>query len=376
MNDPNTASPDPDRVSPGPDRRFPRPDYAELTRYAPDRRPVSVDLSDNTNLWGTHPGALRAVREAEPRMLARYPNLYADDLKAALSRRFGVAVENLCTGCGSDDLLDASFRAAAPGPGGLVRYPEPTFSMIGPLTRMNGREDGPVPWSRAMADPLSLLEGDPVLVYVCRPNNPTGHQADRTWLRLLFEATARRGDDAPLVLVDEAYADFSDDDLVREAPELHRVLVLRTLSKAFGLAGLRVGWGSGSTEVVDEVEKARGPYKVSRLAEHAATAALADTEGWVERTVEECLDNRDRLAAELTDRGFEPMTSAANFILFPVEDGTAAARALALREKDVAVRPFPGCADVGDALRVTVGPWPLMERFLAALDEVLEEEAP
>ncbi|HZD04874.1 MAG TPA: histidinol-phosphate transaminase [Longimicrobiales bacterium] len=349
--------------------RFPRDDYRSLGRYLPDRRRVAVDLSDNTNLWGPHPAALRTVREADPASLAGYPDLYAQPLKDAVERRFGVPAAHVCTGCGSDDILDAAFRAACQV-GGLVRHVVPTFSMIGPLTRMNGRVEGPVRWSRAMADPLTLLEDEPVLVYVCRPNNPTGHQVGRRWLDALFRAVEARGADAPLVLVDEAYADFAGDSLVREAPALHRVLVLRTLSKAYGLAGLRVGWGVGSVEVVDEVEKARGPYKVSRLAEAAAVAALDDADGWVDRVLAECLENRARLVRALAGRKLSPFPSSTNFVLFPVARGTAREKALALREKGVAVRPFDDDDDVGDALRVTVGPWALIERFLAVLDEL------
>lgn len=347
---------------------FPRDDYRPLGRYAPDRRPVAVDLSDNTNQWGAHPAAVRTVREADPNSLARYPDLYAQPVKEAVARRFGVPARHVCTGCGSDDILDAAFRASATS-GGLVRYAVPTFSMVGPLTLMNGRTDGAVPWSRALADPGTLLEGDPAVVYVCRPNNPTGHQAARPWLDALLAATEARGAGAPLVVVDEAYADFAGESLVQEAPHLHRVLVLRTLSKAFGLAGLRVGWGVGSLEVVDEVEKARGPYKVSRLAEAAAVAALDDVEGWVQRTVEECLESRGRLVRALEARGLAPFPSRTNFVLFPVTEGSAGDKALALREEGVAVRPFTD-AVVGDGLRVTVGPWPLMERFLAALDRL------
>jgi histidinol-phosphate aminotransferase len=174
--------------------------------------------------------------------------------------------------------------------------------------------------------------------------------------------------------VDEAYAEFAGESLVPEAPGLSRVLVLRTLSKAFGLAGVRVGWAAGSTEVVDEVEKARGPYKVGRLAEAAALAALEDPEEWVRGVIGDCLENRSRLFAALRERGLDPFPSAANFIFLPLEMGTARTTALALRDHGVAVRPFDDASEVGDGLRVTVGPWPLMERFLAAVDRVRDSD--
>ena len=350
---------------------FPRPDYAVLDLYTPDRRPVGTDLSDNTNLWGTHPGALEVVRNADLNALARYPYLSADDLRAAAARRFGVEVDQVATGCGSDDILDSLWRALAQE-GGVVRYPAPTFSMVEPLSVMNGRVASAVAWSEAAADPRVLLRTEagetPTLIYVCRPNNPTGFQTDADWVETLLDAV---GEDGPVVLFDEAYADFAGETLILRVIRHPRALVSRTLSKAYGLAGLRVGLAFGSAPMVLEVEKSRGPYKVSRLAEAAACAALADEEGWIPRTVQEAIDNRERLAAALEERGLAPLPSQANFLLFPVAQGRAREFSNALREHDVAVRPFPDCLDVGDALRVTVGPWPMMERFLAALDAVV-----
>lgn len=350
--------------------RFPRDDYRALELYDPGRRPVEVDLSDNTNRWGAHPAALAAVRAADDDALTRYPALYADDLKRAIARRYGVPFESITTGCGSDDVLDSAFRAAGPE-GGTVRYAGPTFSMVDTFARMNGRAGVEIPWSRALAEPTALLEDDPVLVYVCRPNNPSGDVAPRDWVDALLEAAG--GARGPLVVLDEAYADFADETLVREAPERPNLLVTRTLSKAFGLAGFRVGFAVGTPEVAREVEKSRGPYKVSRLAERAAVAALDDAGGWAARTIRECRENRARLFAELGARGLAPLPSAANFLFFAVPDGSARAWNDALRARGVAARPFPACADLGDGLRVSIGPWPLLERFLEALDAVLAE---
>ncbi len=345
---------------------FPRPDYQTLDLYTPDRRPVEVDLSDNTNLWGTHPAALEVVRTADLHALARYPHLYADDLRNAAAERFEVLPTQVATGCGSDDILDSLWRALAVQ-GGMVRYPAPTFSMVEPLSAMNGRNARSIPWSDALDDPLRLLEGDPALVYVCRPNNPTGQQAPLDWVETLLGAIPA---DGPVILLDEAYAEFAGETLIQRVLSHPRALVSRTLSKAYGLAGLRVGLAFGNAGLIREVEKSRGPYKVNRLAEAAAVAALRDEAGWIEATVTEAIENRDRLWAALHQRGLAPLPSRTNFILFPVPEGRARELALALREHEVAVRPFPDCPDVGDALRVTVGPWPLMERLLIALDAV------
>jgi len=343
---------------------FPRPDYAALRPYDPGRVPVEVDLSDNTNLWGPHPAALARLRAATPDDLRCYPEVYADSLRRTVAERFGVAAECVTTGVGSDDVIDSAYRAAATA-GALVSYPAPTFSMVGDFARMNGMVPGPVDWSDALQSPELLLEGDPALVYLCSPNNPTGAVLPEGWLERLLRV---RGDAGPLVVLDEAYADFAGVSLVSRAASLPRLLVTRTLSKAYGLAGVRCGFGVGRADTVLEIEKSRGPYKVSRLTAEAVAAALLDADGWVGRTLSECLDNRDRLRGELARRGLRALESQANFILFAAPSGSAAADNQALRREGVTTRPFTGIPELGEGLRVTVGPWPLLERFLVALD--------
>lgn len=348
--------------------RFPRGDYASLTPYDPGRSPIAVDLSDNTNLWGPNPAALEAVREASPHALTRYPSVYAPELKEAVAQKYGVPAECITTGCGSDDLLDSVFRASAFPPGRMT-FPAPTFSMVDVFARMNGLEAKALPWARVEVDPARLLLEEPDLIYLCRPNNPTGTSLSREWILGLL---ALGGPDGPVVVLDEAYADFAEDSFIRDAPDTDRLIVMRTLSKLYGLAGLRVGFAVGPPGLVREAEKSRGPYKVSQVAVLAALAALADSSGWAEGILRETVENRERLATELRSRGLRPVPSRANFLLFSVEPASAAEVNRALRERGVAVRPFPGLPDMGDSLRVTIGPWTLMEKFLSALDQLLQ----
>ncbi len=347
--------------------RFPRPDYAALDLYDPGRKAVEVDLSDNTNLWGPHPEAVEAVRSASLDTLARYPTLYADELRGAVSELYGVSTDQVATGAGSDDILDSLWRAVCQSEG-TVTWPSPTFSMMESFTRMNGRVGRAIPWSTAEANPEALLEGDPVLVYLCRPNNPTGAMLERDWIERLVEAAEPIG---TVVVIDEAYAEFARHSLARMAAETPRLIVSHTLSKAYGLAGLRVGYAIGTVETIREIEKSRGPYKVGRIDELAAAVALRDESGWAAARVSETIENRDRLTDELIDRGLTPLPSAANFLFLPVEDGRAIGEGL--RERGVQVRPFLGTPDWGDGLRVTVGPWEMMETFLDAFDAVRRE---
>jgi histidinol-phosphate aminotransferase len=364
-------------MSRAPRRGFPRPDYASIELYSPDRRPVSVDLCDNTNRWGPHPDALAAVRGAAVERLTRYPVLYADPLREAAATAFGVGPDQITTGTGSDDVLDSLWRAVAEY-GGTITYPAPTFSMIEPLCRMNGREARPVTWADAARNPSILLDGDPCLIYVCRPNNPTGHSVGRAWIDDLVAAaddSAAGGpaEAAPVIVFDEAYADYADDTLIPLAVERPRTIVMRTLSKAYGLAGLRAGFGIGTAETILEVEKSRGPYKVNHLAEVAGAAALRDEAGWVEQTVGEAVANRERFLAELERRGLEPLPSNANFVFLPVAEGTARDLSNAFRAHDVAIRPFGAEAGFTEGIRISIGPWAEMARVLEVVDALRDE---
>jgi histidinol-phosphate aminotransferase len=335
--------------------------YREISLYAPDRAPCAVDLSDNTNLFGISLSVERVLREAPPAAITRYPSLYAGELKGALARYVGVRAEEIVTGCGSDDVLDAAIRAFTE-PGDRITFPEPSFAMIPIFARMNGLEPVPVPLTPEHDfDARRMLANEARVIYLCSPNNPTGTRAHRATIeRLIAGATG-------IVILDEAYAEFDGPGLIGTAPRTARLLVTRTLSKAFGLAGLRIGYAAGAAALVAEVEKSRGPYKVNALAERAALAALGGGMDWVQEHIREVLRNRARFMAALRALGFEPLPSEANFVLVPVRDATAISTRM--RAQGVAVRPFPGLPGIGDSLRITIGPWAMMEECLARLTE-------
>jgi histidinol-phosphate aminotransferase len=345
-----------------------RESYRAIELYAPDRAPCRIDLSDNTNCWGVAPAVEEAIRDASVPTLTRYPNLYAASLKDALGRYLGVGAERIVTGCGSDDILDSAIRAFAE-PGDVVACPDPSFAMIPIFARMNGLMPVTVPLTASLdihAD--AMLATDARIIYVCSPNNPTGASLSRAAIERVIERSTG------IVIIDEAYAEFADVDLSPLAIANERVLVTRTMSKAFGLAGLRIGYATGAPALVAEVEKSRGPYKVSALAERAALAALGDGLAWARDRVAEAIANRQRLTAALEARGLSPIRSDANFVLVPVADANARARHM--RTLGVAVRPFERMAPVtdalratsGSALRISIGPWEMIEAALAALD--------
>ena len=363
--DTETSSP---RDSLAASREPTRATYRMIELYAPDRAPCRIDLSDNTNAWGVAPAVEEVMREAAVSTLTRYPNLYAASLKDALGRYLGVSAQRVVTGCGSDDVLDSAIRAFAE-PGDVIACPDPSFAMIPIFARMNGLVPVAVPLTSSYdVDPDAMLATEARIIYLCSPNNPTGASLARTAIERIVEGALG------VVIIDEAYAEFASVDLSSIALESERVLVTRTMSKAFGLAGLRVGYATGAPALVAEVEKSRGPYKVSAIAERAALAALGDGLEWARDRVAEAIEVRQRLTLELVARGFAPIQSEANFVLVP--GARANDRARRMRALGVAVRPFEGLpmlsdglrASGGSALRISVGPWEMVEAVLAALD--------
>jgi histidinol-phosphate aminotransferase len=270
-------------------------------------------------------------------------------------------------------VLDTTMRAFA-RPGDRIAYSVPTFSMIPAFARINGL----VPVEQPLRDAANgydidgerLVASNARIIYVCVPNNPTGTDVGRTSLEYVV-------DHAPgIVIVDEAYAEFAPsthEDLLKHGGN---VVLTRTLSKAFGLAGLRIGYGLGAPDVIDYIERARGPYKVNAAAERAALAALEETPDgleWVRDRARLARESRDRFLVALRERGFEPLPSATNFVLVPHRDAPAIASRL--RRDGFIVRLMTElprdlsalAASSGRALRIGVGPWGVMERVLTSL---------
>lgn len=339
-----------------------RASYRDIPLYAPSKARYGVDLSDNTNLFGMPPSAERVLRETGAAQLGRYPMGYAPDLKQAVAGYTGEPPTRVTTGCGSDDVIDSTLRAFLE-PGELIAFPDPTFVMMSYFAKVNGLRFSPVPLRPDFdIDVEGLLATGAKLIYVCTPNNPTGTVASRSALERLVER-------APgLVLLDEAYTEFARESHL-DLAQRPNVLVTRTLSKAFGLAAMRVGYAVGAPQLVAEVEKARGPYKVTGLSERMAVAALTEDVPWMKARVAEALSIRERLVAELEGLGLRTLPSEANFVMVPLPGAPEVAERM--RQRDVNVRAFKGLTGIGDALRIGCGPWDMLEAALAALREAL-----
>jgi histidinol-phosphate aminotransferase len=346
--------------------RLPRESYATLRPYVPLMTPVEVELSENTNQWGAPPAAVEALRACDETALFNYPSQPISPLLALLAKYVGTNdPSTIVLGCGSDDILDCSMRAFAE-PGDRLAYSDPTFSMSAYFGRTNGLVPVGVPilpnWD---IDVDGLLAANARIIYLCAPNNPTGTPIPEASVRRLLDE--HKG----IVIVDEAYAEFANSSWAKRAPQEERLIVFRTLSKAFGLGGLRIGYAVGRPELVHEIDKASGPFKVNSIAERVAIATLENGLPWVQARVKDAQAARAALQQALRDRGFNPLPSESNYVMLPIKDAPAVAARV--REHGIALRAFSGLAVIGDALRITVGPEHMMQRLLVALDTVLAE---
>lgn len=340
----------------------PRPLLESVRAYALDDPDAPIALADNTNALGAPPAALAAARAVSQRSVVRYPTTYSRPLRDAIAEYVGVQPDEVIVGCGSDDILDCAFRALA-GPGDTVAHVSPTFVMARAFALTNGLQPLAVPLTPSFdADADALLAVEAGLTYLCSPNNPTGGLHGPSAVERVLDA-------APgVVLLDEAYAEYAGRSRAGQAPAHGRLLVLRTFSKAFGLAGLRVGYGVGAATMIRQLEKVRGPYKVTSVGEAAALAALTNDLPWMRGVVAETVSTRDAFLTILRGAGRSPLPSDANFVLVPVADAAGAATALLAR--GIQVRPFPTLPGIGDALRITIGPPDVMRHVASQFLEV------
>jgi histidinol-phosphate aminotransferase len=332
----------------------------------------AIKLASNENPLGPSPLALDAIRE-NLETLHRYPDSHAYYLKEDLARYHNLAPQQLILGNGSDEVLDLLVRALVP-PGGEVLSTTHTFLMYGLLTQAVGGFFRPVPLKDMQVD-LKAVAGAVTpqtrLIILNNPNNPTGTSFTRgEWEDFLavLPATAT-------VVLDEAYFDFVDDPQVPNSLDYvteDRPLVgLRTFSKAYGLAGLRIGYGFGPSELMDYLNRLRMPFNINRLAQVAARAALKDT-AFLAQTQEVVRAGKELLYRELTRLGLKFVPTQANFILIRVPRLGREVYQAMLRQ-GVIIRAMDAYG-FPEYIRVNMGRPEENRRFIAALEKVLNSE--
>ena len=366
----------------------PRPAVQALPAYKPGRNPAdlareigvdrAVKLASNEVAFPPLPAVVEALAAAAAET-NRYPDNGAVVLTRALADRYAVDPAQVVTGCGAV-MLCQQLAQSYNDPGTSLAFAWRSFEMYPLLAQVAGarviqvplvpgRPDGPVD-THDLDALAAALDDTTRVVFVCNPNNPTGTAVRRAELEAFLDAVPA----STLVVLDEAYREFVTDPDVPDGIELMRgrpnVAVLRTFSKAWGLAGLRVGYLIAEDPAVAvAVRKTHVPFSVSMLAQAAAVAALASDEE-VRARCAAVVAERDRLTAALRERGLDVSDSQANFVWLPVGE-QATELAAALEARAIITRPF-----AGEGVRVTVGTPEEDDLFLAALDAVLDDARP
>lgn len=280
-----------------------------------------AQLSSNEMPFGLLPEVRDAIAEALSGV-NRYPAMAAGSLRAALAIRHGVMVEEITVGCGAVE-VGRQAALATVAPGSEVLFGWPSFPEYRIVTLILGGRPVPVPLVDHTYDLDAMAERvtpNTSLIFICNPNNPTGTIVPLERIRSFVEDLPRK----VLVVVDEAYWEFAESSTGASAVSLigdfPNLVVLRTFSKAFGLAGLRVGYGVGSRETVSAMRKVQLPFSVNELAERAALAALAHMAG-VQQRVGQICEARASLVSQLRGIGFELPDSYGNFVWVPESPG-------------------------------------------------------
>ncbi len=341
---------------------FIRKSVQELEAYTPGEQPKVeglVKLNTNENPYPPSPAVARALAGFAVDSLRLYPDPVCSALRGRIAAVHGCPAEQVFVGNGSDEVLRVCTRAFT-RPGGAVASFAPSYSLYPVLAAAEevGFREVPLADGFAWAEPPADLEAS--LFFLANPNAPTGVFYPVETIR----SFCRRFQG--VVLVDEAYVDFSGGrDCLELARSLPNVLVCRTLSKSFSLAGLRIGYAVGSAELIGALYKLKDSYNVDRLAQAIALAALEDLP-WMRDNANRIAATRKRVSAELEKRGFRVIPSASNFLFVEPPAGVSAAELFAdLRKKKILVRYFPG-GRTGRYLRVSIGTDAQMDAFLAA----------
>jgi histidinol-phosphate aminotransferase len=345
-----------------------------IPTYKPGRPPAAGEggpafkLSSNENPYPPLPGVLEAATAAAAG-LNRYPDMACSELTAELAKHFGVPVEHLATGTGSVGVAQQLLQATA-GPGDEVIFAWRSFEAYPIITGISGATAVTVPLdaeeNHDLEAMLAAITERTRLIFVCNPNNPTGNAIRRAELERFLDRVPAE----VLVVLDEAYREFNTDPDVPDGVELYRdrpnVAVLRTFSKAYGLAGLRIGFAVAHAPVAEALRKTAVPFGVSQLAQDAAIASLRAEPALLER-VAGLVEERARVAEALTAQGWTVPPTQANFVWLRLGERTADFAA-ACERAGATVRPF-----AGEGVRITIGEREANDLVLKAAEEFRKE---
>lgn len=329
-----------------------RPAIAQMQSYLPGEQPKPgtpiIKLNTNENPYPPSPKALAVFQNLDSEWLRRYPDPYAQDFCHAVSEVLSVPADWIIVTNGSDDLLNILIRSCAGGKERKVVYPMPSYVLYRTLSAIQPAEVVEVNYPDNYQLPIDeLVAANGAVTLIATPNSPSGHSVPIDDLRTL--ASKLSG----VLAIDEAYVDFADYSALSLVEEFDNVIILRTLSKGYSLAGLRLGFGIANPKLLSGLFKVKDSYNVDAIAILVGTAAMQDQE-YKNSCAEKVKRSRFKLQQDLPQIGFKVRNSQGNFLLVTPPDNQAATIYQNLKENNILVRYFnlPG---LDNKLRITIG---------------------
>ena len=336
----------------------------DLKRYYNPDVGDAIRLDTNTNVLGSNPAA-------EKYLLSRkisvndYPNTYSDGLRDALAELYGLERENFTAGSGSDELLDISFKTFTEW-NDSVTIPVPSYTLYEYFADINGGRACSVDLTEDFQlNVEAMIASKGKMMIMPSPNNPTGNLfREKDIIEILERSNG-------IVIVDEAYGEYSGTSMIPKVNEFDNLIVMRTFSKAYAMAGLRVGYSVSNKNISDMMNCVKIPYSLNAVSEGAATAAVKDQD-FIRRSVDLVDRNRGPLMKGLKKIGFEPFPSDSNFILArsPIDH---AVLTKGLKDKGVLIRDFGAKKRTENCIRTTIGSEELNLILLKKAEEVISE---
>jgi len=344
-----------------------RPNINAMKPYTPGEQPQAgkfIKLNTNENPYPPPPAVARAILETVEQGLARYPDPMADAFRRRAAEVLGIEPDWILCGNGSDDILTILTRSFV-GEGDTLRLPYPSYVLYKTLAEIQGAESEEIrfapDWS--LGDEFAAERDRLRLAFLPNPNSPSGTVLSPERIGQLAERLT-----CPL-LVDEAYADFADSNCIELVRQHENVMVSRTLSKSYGLAGLRFGFLVAQPKIIANLIKVKDSYNCDALSIAAATAAI-DDQTWLAENTAKIVATRDRLTQEMRALGFVGPGSQANFVWNTHPDVDVRPLYEGLKSNRILVR-YMDYADWGDGLRISVGTDDQIDATLAVLKSLM-----
>ena len=335
--------------------------------YEPGFQPKQTDvikLNTNENPYPPSPTVMKVLAEFDPEQLRRYPDPIGNQFRQAAAEVNGVPFDNIMCCNGADELLTIALRAFC-DENRPVAYPVPTYSLYPVLANLQNCRAVEVPFDSEFNLPAKLAGAGANLTIVCNPNAPNG-----SFIRV-DELASLADELAGILLIDEAYVDFAENNCTALVKDFKNVIILRSMSKGYSLAGLRFGYAIAQPALIAGLLKVKDSYNVDAVAIAAATAAIKDRQ-YFKENIEKIKAERSRLTEQLRALGFDVPDSSSNYVLAKCKNCKAAEVYEKLTKRNIYVRYFD-YPQLKDKLRIAIGTPKQNDKLLYALKEILKE---